>query len=59
VASLVGIGVASGETLEEALIEAYYNNPQIFAERANLRATDESVPQAQPVEHPYRSNVAS
>jgi outer membrane protein len=46
VASLVGLGTASGETLEEALIEAYYNNPQILAERANLRAIDEGVPQA-------------
>lgn len=46
VASLVGSGLASGETLDEALIEAYYNNPQILAERANLRAIDEGVPQA-------------
>ncbi|HEV2545829.1 MAG TPA: TolC family outer membrane protein [Stellaceae bacterium] len=34
------------ETLIEALADAYNNNPQILAERANLRATDESVPQA-------------
>jgi len=46
VASIIGLGAASGETLDEALIEAYYNNPQILAERANLRAVDEGVPQA-------------
>jgi outer membrane protein len=37
---------ARAETLIEALADAYNNNPQILAERANLRATDESVPQA-------------
>jgi outer membrane protein len=37
---------ASAETLEEALAATYGNNPQILAERANLRATDETVPQA-------------
>jgi len=47
----LGLGVAHGslagaETLEQALTEAYNTNPQILAERANLRATDESVPQA-------------
>jgi outer membrane protein len=46
VASLVGLHGAAGETIEEALIEAYYNNPQILSERANLRAVDEGVPQA-------------
>jgi outer membrane protein len=34
------------ETLIEALADAYNSNPQILAERANLRATDEAVPQA-------------
>jgi len=37
---------ARAETLTDALADAYNNNPQILAERANLRATDESVPQA-------------
>jgi outer membrane protein len=46
-----GIGVfagasAHGETLEEALASTYNTNPQILAERANLRAIDEGVPQA-------------
>ncbi len=37
---------ASAETLDEALAAAYRYNPRIDAERARLRATDESVPQA-------------
>jgi len=40
------IGSARAETLEDALSEAYTSNPQLLAERANLRATDEGVPQA-------------
>ncbi len=37
---------AQGQTLHQALIGAYRNNPELQAERANLRATDEGVPQA-------------
>ncbi|HLZ67673.1 MAG TPA: TolC family outer membrane protein [Aliidongia sp.] len=37
---------ASAQTLQDALVQAYQNNPQLQAERANLRATDEGVPQA-------------
>jgi outer membrane protein len=37
---------AAAETLAEALADAYNNNPQLLAERALLRATDENVPQA-------------
>ena len=36
----------SADTLEWALIQAYQNNPQLNAQRAALRATDENVPQA-------------
>ncbi len=42
-------GSATGvraETLNDALRSAYRHNPQLDAERANLRATDETVPQA-------------
>jgi outer membrane protein len=39
-------GVAKAETLESALARAYRNNPTLNAQRANLRATDEGVPQA-------------
>src|SRR5215471_7346516 len=34
------------QTLTQALAEAYNNNPQLLAQRALLRATDEQVPQA-------------
>lgn len=46
----IGFGVLAGgahaETLDEALVETYNGNPQILAERALLRSTDEGVPQA-------------
>ncbi len=38
---------AAPRTLQQALAEAYSNNPQLQAARAQLRATDEGVPQAQ------------
>jgi TolC family type I secretion outer membrane protein len=37
---------ATAQTLTEALAYAYQNNPQLLAQRASLRATDEEVPQA-------------
>ena len=37
---------ASAEALPEALAKAYQTNPQLNAERARQRATDENVPQA-------------
>ncbi len=50
VAALAGLVLdgpgARAETLHGALRSAYRNNPQLDAERANLRATDETVPQA-------------
>jgi outer membrane protein len=38
--------VCGGETMESALVQAYQNNPQLNAQRASARATDEAVPQA-------------
>lgn len=38
--------VAHAEGLPEALVKAYQNNPQLNAERARQRGTDENVPQA-------------
>jgi outer membrane protein len=38
--------VATADTLEWALVQAYQNNPSLNAQRAALRATDENVPQA-------------
>ena len=37
---------ATAQTLTEALAYAYQNNPQLLAQRASLRATDEEVPVA-------------
>jgi outer membrane protein len=37
---------AGAEALQEALAKAYQSNPQLNAERARQRATDENVPQA-------------
>lgn len=38
--------VASSQTLEDALSAAYLNNPHLLGSRAELRATNEAVPQA-------------
>jgi TolC family type I secretion outer membrane protein len=43
---LIAGGRTAAQTLEEALVQAYLNNPTLRAERARLRATDEQVPQA-------------
>ena len=37
---------ALADTIEAALVRAYQNNPQLNAQRANVRSTDENVPQA-------------
>lgn len=44
--SLICVFGVQAETLNDALAAAYRYNPRIDAERARLRATDESVPQA-------------
>src|SRR6266853_6430694 len=46
VAGLLLAGPASAQTLTEAFAYAYNNNPQLLAQRAALRVTDEGVPQA-------------
>jgi outer membrane protein len=53
VVACVGLGAfgfgcvaARAETVPEALVKAYQSNPQLNAERARQRATDENVPQA-------------
>ncbi len=48
-AACIGLGAivtAQAETIPDALIKAYQSNPQLNAERARQRATDENVPQA-------------
>jgi outer membrane protein len=42
----VGPAPAPADTIEAALVRAYQNNPQLNAQRATVRATDENVPQA-------------
>jgi outer membrane protein len=42
----LSITAARAETLQDALADAYNTNPQLLAERANLRAIDEGVNQA-------------
>lgn len=43
---MVSSGVAPAETIEAALARAYQNNPQLNAQRAIVRQTDEGVAQA-------------
>ncbi len=38
--------MAGAQTIDEALANAYRSNPELLAQRAALRATDETVPQA-------------
>jgi outer membrane protein len=54
-----GIVTARSDTLEWALVQAYQNNPSLNAQRAALRATDESVPQALSGYRPKLSVTAS
>src|SRR4030081_1862945 len=42
----MGLTPALADTIEAALVRAYQNNPQLNAQRAAVRATDENVPQA-------------
>jgi outer membrane protein len=42
----LAVGPASADTIRWALTQAYINNPNINAQRAAVRATDESVPKA-------------
>ena len=44
--ALMGPTPAQADTIEAALVRAYQNNPQLNAQRAQVRFTDESVPQA-------------
>ncbi len=40
---LLAVLPAGADTLEQALVQAYQNNPQLNAQRASARATDENV----------------
>src|SRR6201997_459987 len=43
---LLTLEPAAAETLADALVKTYQNNPQLNADRARQRGTDENVPQA-------------
>lgn len=47
-----GFASSSAETMEDALARAYQNNPQLNAQRAQVRSIDENVPQALSGYHP-------
>jgi len=46
VLATIGLGPASADTIDAALVRAYQDNPQLNAQRAQVRFTDENVPQA-------------
>jgi outer membrane protein len=52
-------GPAMADTIESALVRAYQNNPQLNAQRASVRSTDENVPQALSGYRPRVSITAS
>jgi outer membrane protein len=52
-------GAALADTIEAALVRAYQNNPQLNAQRAAVRSTDEGVPQALSGYRPKVSLTAS
>ncbi len=53
------VGQASAQTMPSALTLAYQNNPQLNAQRAQVRVTDEAVPQALSGYRPQVSVTAS
>src|SRR5712664_2072099 len=55
----VGLTPALADTIEAALVRAYQNNPQLNAQRASVRATDENVPQARSGYRPRVTLTAS
>jgi outer membrane protein len=59
VSAVSGVVPAGADTLEWALVQAYQNNPSLNAQRAALRALDESVPQALSGYRPKLSVTAS
>lgn len=54
-----GLGPAAAQTMPSALVQAYQTNPQLNAQRALVRVTDESVPQALSGYRPRVSVTAS
>lgn len=57
--ALAGPTHALADTIDAALVRAYQNNPQLNAQRAQVRSTDENVPQALSGYRPRVSLTAS
>src|SRR5689334_4435333 len=57
--ALLGPVPALADTIEAALVRAYQTNPQLNAQRAQVRFTDENVPQALSGYRPKVSVTAS
>src|ERR1043165_3821752 len=57
--AFLGPTPALADTIEAALVRAYQNNPQLNAQRAQVRSTDENVPQALSGYRPKVSVTAS
>src|ERR1700720_2626891 len=57
--ALMGPAPVLADTIEAALVRAYENNPQLNAQRASVRFTDENVPQALSGYRPKVSITAS
>src|ERR1700760_795251 len=55
----IGPTPALADTIEAALVRAYQNNPQLNAQRSQVRSTDENVPQALSGYRPKISVTAS
>jgi len=58
-ATFATVGGVRAETIDGALVRAYQNNPQLNAQRALVRSTDEQVPQALSGYRPKISLTAS
>ncbi|HEV7822563.1 MAG TPA: TolC family protein, partial [Burkholderiales bacterium] len=52
-------GSGRADSIEAALVRSYQNNPQLNAQRASVRSTDENVPQALSGYRPRVSITAS
>jgi outer membrane protein len=57
--AFLGTAPVLADTIEGALVRAYQNNPQLNAQRAQVRSTDENVPQALSGYRPKVSVTAS
>jgi outer membrane protein len=57
--AFAGPAPALADTIEAALVRAYQNNPQLNAQRAQVRSIDENVPQALAGYRPQAALTAS